>query len=72
MQFYRQSMHFRYQGVDLSRAALSGWASQVAAALKPLATCLADVLRGSGKLFVDETSVPVLAPGTGKTREDWM
>jgi Transposase IS66 family len=47
---------------------LSGWVGATAAALKPLVDALAtDVLTGD-TLDVDDTPVPVLAPGTGKTR----
>jgi hypothetical protein len=47
---------------------LSGWVGATAAALKPLVDALAtDVLAGDN-LHVDDTPVPVLAPGTGKTK----
>ena len=47
---------------------LSGWVGATAAALQRLVDALAsDVLAGD-KLHVDDTPVPVLAPGTGKTK----
>lgn len=47
---------------------MSGWVGATAAALKPLVdTLAADVMR-SDTLHVDDTPVPVLAPGAGKTK----
>jgi hypothetical protein len=54
--------------VSLETSTLSGWVGATAAALKPLVDALAaDVLAGDS-LHVDDTPVPVLAPGTGKTK----
>jgi hypothetical protein len=54
--------------VSLETSTLSGWVGATAAALKPLVDALAaDVLAGDN-LHVDDTPVPVLAPGTGKTK----
>ena len=53
--------------MSLEASTLSGWVGATAAALKPLVDALAtDVLAGD-TLHVDDTPVPVLAPGTGKT-----
>jgi hypothetical protein len=54
--------------VSLETSTLCGWVGATAAALKPLVDALAtDVLAGD-TLHVDDTPVPVLAPGTGKTK----
>ena len=64
---YRQAEIFAREGVNLETSTLSGWVSATAAALKPLVDALAvDVFAGD-TLYVDDTPVPVLAPGTGKT-----
>jgi hypothetical protein len=47
---------------------LSGWVGATAAALQPLIDVLAAEMMASDTLHVDDTPVPVLAPGTGKTR----
>ncbi len=65
---YRQAEIFARDGVSLETSTLCGWVGATAAALKPLVDALAvDVLAGD-TLHVDDTPVPVLAPGTGKTK----
>ena len=65
---YRQAEIFARDGVSLETSTLCGWVGATAAALKPLVDALAtDVLAGDN-LHVDDTPVPVLAPGTGKTK----
>jgi hydrogenase maturation factor len=52
----------------LETSTLCGWVGATAAALQPLVDALAaDVLAGD-TLHVDDTPVPVLAPGIGKTK----
>ena len=43
-----------------------------AAELKPLWRLLRDELLGSTKLFVDETTAPVLDPGRGRTKTGYF
>ena len=47
---------------------MSGWVGATAAALAPLVDVLAVEIMASGALHVDDTPVPVLAPGTSKTK----
>ena len=65
---YRQAEIFARDGVSLETSALSGWVGATAAALKPLVDALAVDILASDTLHVDDTPVPVLAPGTGKTK----
>ncbi|HEY3910645.1 MAG TPA: IS66 family transposase [Stellaceae bacterium] len=65
---YRQAEIFAREGVNLETSTLSGWVGATAAALKPLVDALAAEVMGSDTLHVDDTPVPVLAPGTGKTK----
>ncbi|GJD98004.1 IS66 family transposase [Methylobacterium iners] len=66
---YRQAEIFAREGVELATSTLSGWVGATAAALMPLVDQLrGEVLAGSVVLHGDDTPVPVLAPGTGKTR----
>jgi len=54
--------------VSLETSTLSGWVGATAAALQPLVDVLAVDVLASDTLHVDDTPVPVLAPGTGKTK----
>jgi transposase len=65
---YRQAEIFARDGVTLETSTLSGWVGATAAALQPLVDALATNVMGSDTLHVDDTPVPVLAPGTGKTK----
>src|SRR5690349_8215513 len=65
---YRQAEIFARDGVSLETSTLSGWVGATAAALKPLVDALAADVLASDTLHVDDTPVPVLAPGTGKTK----
>src|SRR5438067_6553168 len=65
---YRQAEIFARDGVSLETSTLSGWVGATAAALQPLIDALAADVLASDTLHVDDTPVPVLAPGTGKTK----
>lgn len=66
---YRQAEIYAREGVTLETSTLSGWVGATAAALMPLVDLLRrDVIAGSAVLHGDDTPVPILAPGTGKTR----
>ena len=65
---YRQAEIFAREGVKLETSTLSGWVGATAAALQPLIDALAGEVIASDTLHVDDTPVPVLAPGIGKTK----
>jgi transposase len=65
---YRQAEIFAREGVELETSTLSGWVGATSAALAPLIDALAVDVMGSDTLHVDDTPVPVLAPGAGKTK----
>src|SRR3954451_7667815 len=65
---YRQAEIFARDGVSLETSTLSGWVGATAATLKPLVDALAGDILASDNLHVDDTPVPVLAPGSGKTK----
>ena len=69
---YRQSQIMARQGVIVDRATLANWVGAAAARLKPLVEQLKAELLTSARLFVDETTATVLAPGTGKTKTGYM
>lgn len=65
---YRQSAIYAREGVDLGRSTLADWVGQSAALLRPLVDALARHVMSGGVLHADDTPVPVLAPGAGRTR----
>ena len=64
---YRQSQIYAREGVELDRATLADWVGSVSALVDPLIGALTDYVMGAYKLHADDTPIPVLAPGTGKT-----
>jgi len=65
---YRQSQIFARNGVELNRSTLANWVGAAAWWLEPLRTRLAEQVFASQKLFADDTTIPVLDPGRGRTR----
>jgi transposase len=65
---YRQAEIFARKGIALETSTLSGWVGATAAALAPLIDALAAEVMASDTLHVDDTPVPVLAPGAGRTK----
>jgi transposase len=70
--FYRQADIYRRQGIDLDRTMLADWSGRAAQLLSPVIDAMMAELRRSDRLQMDETTVPVLAPGTGAVRKDWL
>ena len=64
---YRQSGIYAREGVDLQRSTLADWVGQSAALLRPLLDALARHVLAGTVLHADDTPVPVLAPGLGRT-----
>lgn len=69
---YRQSQILARAGLDLHRAVLADWVGKAAFHLKPIVDRLAEHLKRSDKLFMDETTAPVLDPGRGKTKTGYL
>lgn len=66
---YRQSAIFSRHGMDLRRSTLVGWALSAAGLVQPLVEALGRyVLQPGGKVHTDDTPVPVLDPGRGRTK----
>jgi transposase len=65
---YRQSGIYAREGVELDRAIMASWVGKVTALASPLVEAVADHVMAAAKLHADDTPVPVLAPGTGKTK----
>jgi transposase len=69
---YRQAQIFARSGVQLDRSTLAGWSGAAGYHLAPLTRRLAEILKASGHLFMDETRCPVLDPGRGKTKSGYL
>lgn len=65
---YRQSGIYARDGVDLARSTLADWVGRSAKLLDPLVDALERHVLGGSTLHADDTPVPVLAPGAGRTR----
>jgi transposase len=65
---HRQTGIYAREGVELDRSTLADWVGQAVFLLTPLAEAIARHIRAGQVLHADDTTVPVLAPGLGKTR----
>ena len=65
---YRQAQIYARQGIELDRSTLADWVGRAAWYLRPLRDHILGALRGSERLFADETTAPVLDPGRGRTK----
>jgi transposase len=69
---YRQAKMLLSQGIEIDRSTLCFWVGYAAGELMPLYERLKANLLSCAKLAVDETPVPVLDPGRGKTKTGWF
>lgn len=65
---YRQSTIYAREGVDLDRALLAGWVGKATALVRPLIAAIEAHVMAGRHLHGDDTPVPVLDPGRGKTK----
>src|SRR5258706_1348864 len=65
---YRQSQIFARHGVEIERSTLANWVGGACWWLEPLQSRLAAHVFGSDKIFADDTPIPVLDPGRGRTK----
>ena len=66
---YRQAEIYARDGVDLDRATLASWVGKAAWRVEPLADRIGRQVMAGSVIHADDTPVPVLAPGNGKTKE---
>ena len=69
---YRQAQIFARQGIDLDRSTLADWVGRAAFELRPIHQALLAHVKTADRLFMDETRLPVLDPGRGKTKTGWL
>ena len=65
---YRQSAIYARDGVDLDRSTLSDWVGQAVWLLQPIVEGIRRHVFAAEKIHGDDTPVPVLEPGLGRTR----
>jgi len=65
---YRQAQIFARHGVTLDRSTLCDWVGRACWWLAPLHELMMTTVLASPKIFADDTTLPVLDPGRGKTK----
>jgi transposase len=65
---YRQAQIFARHGVEIDRSTLANWVGGACWWLEPMQRRLAAHVFASGKIFADDTPIPVLDPGRGRTK----
>jgi transposase len=69
---YRQEAIFAREKVELGRNLMAGWMGHVGFHLEPLAEHFFKLIRAGERIFADETTLPVLSPGRGRTRTGYL
>ena len=65
---YRQAEIYARDGVDLDRSTLADWVGQTARLVRPLVEAVGAHVMAAERVHADDTTVPVLDPGRGKTK----
>ncbi|EKV25860.1 Mobile element protein [Caenispirillum salinarum AK4] len=68
MPLYRQAEMYAAEGLEIERSTLADWVARAALLLTPLVERLKASVFASPVLHTDDTVVPVLYPGSGKTK----
>ena len=69
---YRQEAIYLRGGVELSRSLMAQWMGHLGFELQMLADYILERIKEGERVFADETSLPTLAPGSGKTTKAWL
>jgi transposase len=65
---YRQAQIFARQGITLDRSTLCNWVGRACWWLEPLHELMLNTVLASPRVFADDTPLPVLDPGRGRTK----
>ena len=65
---YRQAEIYARAGVDLDRSTMADWVGQTARLMRPLVEAVGLHVMSAERVHADDTTVPVLDPGRGKTK----
>jgi transposase len=66
---YRQAQILGRQGIEIGREVLADWVGTAALEIAPVVRRMHEILLASPRLFADETTMPVLDPGRGRTKK---
>jgi transposase len=69
---YRQAQILARGGVILDRSTLAFWMGYAAVEVAPVVARLREMMLASTRIFADETVVPVLDPGRGRTKQGYF
>ena len=69
---YRQEAIFARAGLPIPQSTLAQWVGQMGVALQPLVDALKDEMLAHPVLHADETPLPMLKPGHGKTHRAYL
>src|SRR4249920_58196 len=69
---YRQEAIYARDKTELSRSLMAQWMGKVGFELQPLADYVLERIKQGERVFADETTLPTLAPGSGKTQKAWL
>ncbi len=65
---HRQSVIYAREGVDIERSTMADWIGRLAFLFSPLVDAVAVHVRAGEAIHADDTPVPVLDPGRGRTK----
>jgi hypothetical protein len=69
---YRQEAIYARDGVELDRSLMAQWMGKLGFELAPLADHVLARIKQGERIFGDETTLPTLAPGTGRVKQAWL
>lgn len=69
---YRQEAVYLRDGVEISRSLMAQWMGHLGFELQICADYILERVKEGERVFADETTLPTLAPGSGKTTKAWL
>jgi transposase len=69
---YRQAQIYEREGVEIDTSTMADWLGKSSALLNPLVEAIGDHVFAGAAIHTDDTTVPVLDPGRGKTKTGRM
>ncbi len=69
---YRQEAIYLRDGVEISRSVMAQWMGHLGFELQICADYILERVKEGERVFADETTLPTLAPGSGKTTKAWL
>ncbi|NMN74477.1 IS66 family transposase [Rhizobium sp. 57MFTsu3.2] len=69
---YRQEAIYLRDGVEISRSLMAQWMGHLGFELRICADYILERVKEGERIFADETTLPTLAPGSGKATKAWL